>query len=82
MTNEDVMMTLLENLPHTYKHLVTILKMMSMKKLSMVYMTAVLMHKISKRKENELKVMMLQWCCIKENEQFILPQRCEDMLLL
>lgn len=53
MRNEEVVMTLPENLQPLYEHLITTLEMMPMKKLTMKYMTACLMHEMFKRKENE-----------------------------
>lgn len=46
-------MTLLESLLPSYKHLIVALEMMSIKELIINYMTTSLMHKISKRLQNE-----------------------------
>jgi len=53
--NKHVVMTSLENLPSSYKHLRLPLKTMSTKELTIEYITALLMHEMSKRKEKKLK---------------------------
>lgn len=53
MLEEDIIMTLLENLLTLYKYLITALEMMLMKELTMEYMMTHLMTKISNRKEKE-----------------------------
>ena len=50
---EDIVMTLLESLPASYEFLITALETMPMKELTMEYVTARLMHEMSKRKEKE-----------------------------
>jgi hypothetical protein len=50
---EDVVMTLLESLQASYEYLITALKTMLMKELTIEYVMACLMHKLSKRKEKE-----------------------------
>jgi hypothetical protein len=52
---EDIVMTLLESLPASYEFLITALETMPMKELTMEYVTARLMHEMSKRKEKELQ---------------------------
>ena len=51
--DEDVVMTLLESLPPSFEHLITALETLAMKDLTMEFVTARLMHKVSKRKEKE-----------------------------
>ncbi len=51
--DEDIVMTLLESLPASYEYLITALETMPMKELTMEYVTARLMHEVSKRKEKE-----------------------------
>ena len=46
-------MILLESLSALFEYLITAIKTMPMKKFTMDYMTARLMHEMSKRKENE-----------------------------
>ena len=59
MRDEDIVMTLLEkSLPISYKKLITTLETMPMKELTMDYMTARLMHEMSKHKEKKRKVRM------------------------
>ncbi len=53
MRDEDVVMTLLESLPPSYKYLITALETLPMQDLTMEYVTARLMHEVSKRKEKE-----------------------------
>ena len=50
---EDIVMTLLESLPTSYEFLITALETMPTKELTMEYVTARLMHEMSKRKEKE-----------------------------
>jgi hypothetical protein len=51
--DEDVVMTLLESLPPSYEYLITALETLPMKDLTMEFVTARLMHEMSKRKEKE-----------------------------
>lgn len=51
--DEDVVMTLLESLPPSFESLITALETMHMKDLTMEFVTARLMHEVSKRKEKE-----------------------------
>ena len=51
MINKNIMIILLENLPPFYEYLITTLKIMLMKELTMEYMTTCLIHAMSKRKE-------------------------------
>ena len=51
--DEDVVMTLLESLPPSFEHLITALETLHMTDLTMEFVTGRLMHKVSKRKENE-----------------------------
>lgn len=53
MQEEDIVMTLLENLPASYEYLIIALDMMPLKDLTMVYVLACLMYEMSKRNENE-----------------------------
>ena len=53
MREEDIVMTLLESLPTSYEFLITALETMPTKELTMEYVTARLMHEMSKRKEKE-----------------------------
>lgn len=55
MKNEHVVMTSLESLSSSYKYLSSALKTMSTKELTIEYVTALLMHEMSKRKEKKLK---------------------------
>lgn len=50
---ENIVMTLLENFPTSYKYLITTLEMMLMKEMTMGYVMAHLMHEMLKRKEKE-----------------------------
>jgi sarcosine oxidase delta subunit len=51
--DKDIVRTLLESLAASYEYLVTAIEMMPMKDLTMDYMTARLMHEMSKRKKKE-----------------------------
>ena len=51
--DEAVVMTLLESLPPSFEHLITALETLHMKDLTMEFVTARLMHEVSKRKEKE-----------------------------
>jgi hypothetical protein len=51
--DEDVVMTLLESLPPSYEYLITPLETLPMKDLTMEFVTARLMHEVSKKKEKE-----------------------------
>ena len=53
MRDEDVVMTLLDSLPPSYEYLITALETLAMKDLTIEYVTAGLMHEVSKRKEKE-----------------------------
>ena len=55
MWEENIVMTLLENLPASYEYLITALETMPMKELTMEYVTARLKHEVSKHKEKELQ---------------------------
>ena len=55
LTDGDIVMTLLESLPTSYEYLITALETRAMKDLNLEYVTARLMHEVSKRKENETK---------------------------
>ena len=72
MRTENIVMILLESLLTSFKYLITAVKTMPMKELTMDYVTAHLMHKMLKRKENEPQsedaAMML--CQIKGNNSF------------
>jgi hypothetical protein len=46
-------MTLLENLPPSYEYLITALETLPMQDLTMEFVTARLMHEVSKRREKE-----------------------------
>jgi hypothetical protein len=50
---EDIVMTLLESLPPSYEYLITALETKAREELTMDYVTARLMHKVSKRKEKD-----------------------------
>jgi hypothetical protein len=51
--DEDVVMTLLESLPPSYEYLITALETLPMKDLTMEFVTARLMHEVSKRREKD-----------------------------
>ena len=53
--DKDIVMTLLGSLLALYKYLITALETMPMKELTMKYVTARLMHEMSKHKEKELQ---------------------------
>ena len=53
MKDRDIDMTLLEGLPVSFEYLITAIKMMPMNDLTMDYVTAYLMHEMSKCKEKE-----------------------------
>lgn len=53
MRDEDVVMTLLESIPKSYEYLMTVMKTMLMKELTMGYIMTCLMHKMERRKEKE-----------------------------
>ena len=53
VTDGDIVMTLLESLPPSYEYLITALETRDMKELDMDFITARLVHEVSKRKENE-----------------------------
>ena len=50
---EDVVMTLLENLCHSFDHLITALEMRLMKELMLDFITTCLMCEVFKREENK-----------------------------
>jgi hypothetical protein len=54
VTDEDVVMTLLESLPPS-EYLITALETLPMQDLTMEFVTARLMHEVSKRREKELQ---------------------------
>lgn len=54
----DCVLTLLKNLPPSYKHLIAASWIVLMKELTMKYMMTCLMHEMSKGKEKESKVMI------------------------
>ena len=51
--DENIIMTLFESLPASYEYLITALGMMLIKEFMIDYLTACLMHEISKCKQNE-----------------------------
>ena len=53
VTEGDVVMTLLESLPPSYEFLITALERRATKELTMKFVTARLMHEVTKRKESE-----------------------------
>lgn len=53
--DQDIIMTLLDNLPSSYEYLITAMKTMSIKDLMMDYVTTRLIHEMSKRKKNDLR---------------------------
>lgn len=53
VTEGDVVMTLLESLPPSFEFLITALETRPMKELTLEFVTARLMHEVTKRKENE-----------------------------
>lgn len=53
VTDGDVVMTLLESLPPSFEFLITALETRPMKELTLEFVTACLMHEVTKRKENE-----------------------------
>jgi hypothetical protein len=62
--DKDTVMTLFESLPPSYEYLITALETKAREKLTMDYVTARLMHEVSKRKEidprSEDAAMMLR----------------------
>ena len=61
-------MTLLDSLPTSYKHLITTLETRPMKKLTKEFVTARLMHEVTKRNEINYKVMRQPWSQTKPRE--------------
>jgi hypothetical protein len=53
MKEEDVVMTLFNSLPPSFDHLITTLETRPMEELTLDFIAAYLMHKVSKRKENK-----------------------------
>src|ERR1700737_2951057 len=53
MKDEDVVMTLLDSLPPSFEHLITALETRPFSELTLDFITARLMHEVSKRKEKE-----------------------------
>ena len=53
MKNKDVVMTLLDSLLPSFDHLITALEMRSFLELTLDFITACLMHEVSKKKEKE-----------------------------
>ncbi len=53
MKDEDIVMTLLESLPPSYEYLITALETLPMQAFTMEFVTARLMHEMSKRREKE-----------------------------
>ena len=53
MKNEDIFMTLFENLPTLFKYLIIVSETMLMRELTMNYMTTCFMHEIWNRKEKK-----------------------------
>lgn len=51
--DEDMVMILLKSLSHSLKHLITVFEMHPMKKLTIFFVTMLLMHEVSKRKDKE-----------------------------
>lgn len=51
--NKNIVLTLLESMSHFYEHLITILEIMPKNELTVYYMMAHLMHKMSKKEEKE-----------------------------
>lgn len=55
LRNEDVVMTLLQSLPDSYDYLIAALETRPLKELTLEYVTARLMHEVTKKKEKESK---------------------------
>ncbi len=51
--DDDVVMTLLESLPPSYEYVITALETLPMQDLTMEFVTAQLMHEVSRRREKE-----------------------------
>ena len=62
LRGEDVVMTLLDNLPPSFDYLIIALETRPFKELTMVFVTTRLVHEESKRKEKEPQATIQPWC--------------------
>jgi len=81
--DEDVVMTLLESLRPSYEYLITALETLTMQDLTMEFVIARLMHKVSKRREKEPQGKRCDdGVNARKRRDHIYTQRHQDMLLL
>ena len=78
MRDKDVVITLLESLPMSYEYLISAMKTMLIKDVMMDYVTARLLHKMSKRKKKPQSVDAVTkattYFCTKVETVFLLWQ--------
>ena len=75
MWEDDIVMTVLENLLASYEYFIIVLETMPMKELTMKHVIAHFMHKMSKHKQKEPKAKTRCWYRVKAKRMIYLRSK-------